>query len=233
MSTDHDEADLGMMQLADSFFPAGMYTTSSGLESLFYSGRKLKADELHELIRVFVEFQMGPADCTALYGAYDCAAKADLAGLIEVDRTIHSMKLVQEIRNASARSGTQLLRCVNSFVKDSQLLNNYAESIKIGKAFGAYPVALAVASHVFSIPKRKAALMLLYSFSISIVGAALRLGMLQHFEGQQVIHELKPTILKTVETNIGRPLGGIWQFAPQIDIFQMAHERMSSKMFIT
>ena len=233
MSTDHDEADLGMMQLADSFFPAGMYTTSSGLESLFYSGRKLKADELRELIRVFVEFQMGPADCTALSCAYDCAAKADLAGLIEVDRTIHSMKLVQEIRNASARSGTQLLRCVNSFVKDNQLLNNYAELIKIGKAFGAYPVALAVASHVFSIPKRKAALMLLYSFSISIVGAALRLGMLQHFEGQQVIHELKPTILKTVEINIGRPLGGIWQFAPQIDIFQMAHERMSSKMFIT
>ena len=33
--------EISMMQLGDSFFPTGMYTTSSGLESLFYN-RKIK-----------------------------------------------------------------------------------------------------------------------------------------------------------------------------------------------
>jgi urease accessory protein len=92
---------------------------------------------------------------------------------------------------------------------------------------------LAVAANAFLIPKRKAALIMLYSFSVSIVGAALRLGMLQHFDGQKVIDQLKPSILKVIKENINRPLEGMWQFAPSIDIIQISHERMNSKMFIT
>jgi urease accessory protein len=68
---------------------------------------------------------------------------------------------------------------------------------------------------------------------VSIVGAALRLGIVQHFEGQRIIHQLKPNILKTVKSNINRPLSSMWQFAPDIDIIQITHERMGSKMFIT
>ena len=75
--------------------------------------------------------------------------------------------------------------------------------------------------------------MMLYTFSVSIVGAALRLGMLQHFDGQRIIHELKPTILDTMIKNIDRPLISMWQFAPETDIIQISHEKLDSKMFIT
>jgi urease accessory protein len=75
--------------------------------------------------------------------------------------------------------------------------------------------------------------MMLYSFTVSIIGAALRLGMLQHFEGQKLIHQLKPSILAAVANNINRPLSSIWQFTPGIDILQISHELMPSKMFIT
>lgn len=229
-----DIADIGMMQLSDSFFPSGMYTTSSGLEAIFYSERKkMKADELRDLIKVFLEYQIGPADCTALGNAYERASRSDLKELLEVDNTIHAMKLVKEIREASSRSGTQMLRCIHSFIQSNKILDNYLAALKEGKGYGPYPVALAVAANVFSIPKRKAGNMMLYSFSVSIVGAALRLGMLQHFDGQKIIDELKPIISKTVESFINRPMDGIWQFAPQLDIIQITHERMNSKMFIT
>ena len=51
MSTDDsstiiDAADLSMLQLSDSFFPTGMYSMSNGLEAIFYSGKKMKAEEL-------------------------------------------------------------------------------------------------------------------------------------------------------------------------------------------
>ncbi|MEO9364197.1 MAG: urease accessory UreF family protein [Nitrososphaera sp.] len=239
MSTEEstDAADLSMLQLADSFFPTGMYTMSSGLEAIFYSGsrknNKMNAAELRDLIKIFLEQQIGPADCTALGNAYEHASASNLPLLLEVDDTIVAMRLVQEIRSASIRSGTQLVKCVHSFVPDSKILADYAEAIKDGRAQGPYPVALAVAASALAIPKRKAGMMLLYSFSVSIIAAALRLGMLQHFDGQKIIDELKPTIAKTVESFIDRPLDGIWQFAPQIDIIQIEHERMSSKMFIT
>ncbi|HKY10784.1 MAG TPA: urease accessory UreF family protein [Nitrososphaera sp.] len=237
MSTDDDAtmdaADLSMMQLSDSFFPTGMYSMSNGLEAIFYSGKKkIKADELRELVKTYLEYQIGPADCTALGNAYEHAARSNLLKLLEVDRAIFSMKLVQEIRDASIRSGTQLVRCIRSF-SDNKILGQYDDAIRGGQAFGPYPVALAVAANAFLIPKEKAALVMLYSFSVSIVGAALRLGMLQHFDGQKVIDELKPTIVKVTKANINRPIEGIWQFAPSIDIIQISHERMNSKMFIT
>jgi urease accessory protein len=235
MSTDDaikDMADLSMMQLSDSFFPTGMYSMSNGLEAIFYSGKKMKSEELRELVKTYLEYQIGPADCTALGNAYEYASRSSLSKLLEVDRAIFSIKLVQEIRDASIRSGTQLVRCIRSF-SDNKILGQYEDAIRGGKAFGPYPAALAVAANAFLIPKEKAALMMLYSFSVSIVGAALRLGMLQHFDGQKVIDELKPTIVKVTKANINRPIEGLWQFAPSIDVIQIAHERMNSKMFIT
>jgi urease accessory protein len=225
--------EISILQLSDSFFPTGMYATSSGLEALFYSKKIKHVNELRDLIKVYVEHQIGPTDCTALGNSYEYAKRSDLERLIEVDQTIFSMKLIQEIRETSTRSGTQLLRCMSYFITDNELLNKYQEAIKNRQASGVYPVALAVASSTLNIPKRKAGLMMIYAFSVSIVGAALRLGMLQHFDGQRIIHELKPDILETVNNNIDRPLMSMWQFAPGIDIVQIAHERMGSKMFIT
>jgi urease accessory protein len=225
--------EISILQLSDSFFPTGMYATSNGLEALFYSKKIKHANELRDLIKVYVEHQIGPTDCTALGNSYEYAKGSDLERLIEVDQTIFSMKLIKEIRETSTRSGTQLLRCLSYFITDNELLNRYQEAIKNRQASGVYPVALAIASSTLNIPKRKAGLMMVYTFSVSIVGAALRLGMLQHFDGQRIIHELKPNILETVNNNIDRPLTSMWQFAPGIDIFQITHERMGSKMFIT
>ena len=75
--------------------------------------------------------------------------------------------------------------------------------------------------------------MLLYGFTVSMVGAALRMGIIQHYEGQEIIHNLKPSILLSIKSNIDRPITGMWQFAPALDIIQIDHENMSSKMFIT
>lgn len=226
--------DLGMLQLSDSFFPSGLYTTSSGLEALYYSTRKItNADGLYDLIKVYLEHQIGPADCTALGNSYEQVQRKDLKKLVEIDNLLFSMKLIEEVRNASVRSGTQILRCVGSFITDNDILNQYQREISEKRASGVYPVAFAVTSHALGIPRQKAALIMLYGFSVSMIGAALRLGILQHFDGQKIIHMLKPTILESVCNNINRPLTSMWQFAPDIDLIQISHECMSSKMFIT
>jgi urease accessory protein len=120
-----------------------------------------------------------------------------------------------------------------SFAKDIDLTSSYYSSIKNKQASGVYPVALALASNDLGIKKEQACLILLYGFTVSIVGAALRLGILQHLEGQQIIHKLKPIILSVINNNINRHYSHLWQFSPGIDLVQMKHEQMDSKMFIT
>lgn len=225
--------EISMLQLGDSFFPTGMYTTSSGLETLFYDKRIKSKKEIFEFITVCLTYQIGPADCAALSNAYEFAKEGNLTKIIEIDQILFSMKLVKEIRDASTRSGTQLLNCLLSFVKDNDLISSYYNSIKNKTAKGVYPVALAVASNGLGIKKERACLILLYGFTVSIVGAALRLGILQHLEGQQIIHELKPIMTLVINNNINRHYSHLWQFSPGIDLVQMKHERMDSKMFIT
>jgi urease accessory protein len=219
------------MQLSDSFFPTGMYTMSNGLEMLFYQNKIRNAKQLEMLIESCIKMQIGVADCVALGNAMDAVSKSDMKSVIEIDQTLYAMKLVKEIREASVRSGVQLLNCMNSFTTNS-LLNKYKKSVKNGRATGIYPVALGVVSSISGISKINAAQMLLYSFSVSFVGAALRLGIIDHNEGQRIINALKPTILEASQ-NVNEPMQAIWQFFPVLDIAQMMHERIENKMFVT
>jgi urease accessory protein len=227
------EFEINMLQLSDSFFPTGMYSTSSGLETFFYQKRIRNASELQQLLKVYIENQIGPADCVALGNSIDCTRVPNLQMLIKVDQKLFSMKLVKEIRDVSVRSGTQLLKCISMILPDNKILRDYQEAIVQGEASGIYPVALGLTCALFNIPKRKAGLVLIYSFAVSVIGAALRLGMINHFEGQKIVNELKPVMLSTVMKNVDRQLLDMWQFAPEIDTTQIIHEQSERRMFIS
>lgn len=65
MNTKISTGDLSFLQLADSFFPTGLYSTSNGLEALYYT-KKVKPKGIEKLVELFLQQQVGPLDCTAL-----------------------------------------------------------------------------------------------------------------------------------------------------------------------
>ena len=232
MDIDLNQKEISILQLSDSFFPTGLYATSNGLEFLAQE-KRLTGKDLSQFISIYLNQIIGPSDCTALGNAYESCKKKDIAILLQIDEYMYHMRLIEETRTASVRSGNQLLKCVISFSKSKKILKEYQNAINKGKATGIYPISFGVVTASLDIPKKNAGIMFLYGFTVSIVGAALRLGILQHFEGQKIIHDLGPVILQTVLENIDRPFENIWQFAPGLDILQMQHEAMNSKMFIT
>ena len=231
MNIDYSE-ELGVMQLSDSFFPSGMFATSNGIERLFLGKKISTVEELTEITRVFITQQMAPLDGVALADVYKFAKNNDFEKILEVDEIVYSMKTIKEIREASIRSGIQTLRCISE-IKQNDLLDQYSLAIKDKKAYGIYPVSFAISCIALGISKEKSILMMMYGFVVSVVGSALRLGMIQHFEGQKIIHNLKPIISDSIIQNQNRTYHEMWQFAPQVDIIQMSHEKMDSKMFIT
>ena len=233
MSIDEIEQELGVMQLSDSFFPTGIFTTSNGLEFLFKERKIQGMEDLIEMIKTNLIQQIGPSDCVALANVFDSVNKHDFDKVIEADSIIFATKPIKEIRDASARSGIQLIRCVSEFVKDDKILNQYQKNIIKNKVRGVFPVAFAICCNALKIKKEKSMMMMMYGFTVGIVGAALRLGLIQHFEGQKIIHSIKPIISKAIKEYSNKSLLEMWQFAPQIDIIQMSHEKMDSKMFIT
>ena len=233
MNIDEIEQELGVMQLSDSFFPTGIYATSNGLEFLFTKKKIQGIEDLINMIKVNITQQIGPSDCVALVDVFDSANRYDFDRIIKADNIVFATKSIKEIRDASVRSGIQLIKCVTEFVKDDKILNHYQSNIIKNKAYGVFPVAFAVCCNALKIKKEKSMMMLLYGFTVGIVGAALRLGLIQHLEGQKIIHNIKPIISQTIKEYSNKSFSEMWQFSPQIDIAQMSHEKMDSKMFIT
>jgi urease accessory protein len=218
-----------MMQLADSLFPSGMFGLSGGLESFVKSGKIMEAKGVLEFIRQQIKFQILPCDCTVLQACFDAAARGDLAGIIDADSMYYSLKLVAEVRTASTRSGTQLLRTLAGISRDT-LAKKFQRMVTKGKSPGTYPACLAVAAFALDIPRESAVRMMLYSYCASVVGSAIRLGTISHFDGQEILTALASDVNSCEPTN---RLGEIWQLNPLAEILQMRHEQDEFRMFIT
>ena len=74
---------------------------------------------------------------------------------------------------------------------------------------------------------------MMYGFCVSVTGAALRLGIIDHIQSQKILHRIKPTIQTTLEKYTNTKIQNCWQFSPKYDLTQMTHEKKFSKMFIT
>lgn len=225
--------DLDMMQLSDSLFPAGAFAMSNGLEGMHASGKIRTPKELAGYMATCIRQQIGTCDCVVLLSACKSASSADMEGIATLDGICFAAKTIRESRDASCRSGNQMLKCVAGLCPDDVILGSYAGRVRDGALTGVHPVSLAVCCNALGIGAEKAALVMLYGFASSTVGAALRLGIIQHLEGQSIIHGLKPLMTGIAKSAAGTPVRDIWQFAPLAEICQMAHERSEYKMFIT
>ena len=226
-----DDWYVSMVQLCDSMFPAGVFAMSNGIESMQQAGQIKSATDLENLNAMYIQQQVGPADCVAAVASYDCALNIDMDGILRLDHTLMAQRLVQEPREASGRSGAQMCRCVAEFLGSESVPSRYLKEVQMKRASGAYPVAFGICCQSLDIPRERVPLMLLYGFVAGNMGAALRLGIINHYESQCIIHKLKPIIVQAAQRSC--TAGMIWQFCPQAEIIQMSHENLDSKMFIT
>lgn len=225
-----------LMQLADSFFPSGMFGLSNGLESLVKHDRIKNEQGVLNFIEQQIEFQLVPCDCMVFLIAMEAARNENIEELVEADNRFYSMKLIREVRNTSVRSGSQILNCIIQMSSDknkSKIAKDFQKKIISNETVGTYPVCLGITVNLLGIPTKSGIRMMLYSFSQSIIAAAIRLGIIEHISGQKILTILSDKI-NNISTNIQKEsLNNLWQLTPLTDIFQMIHEHNNSKMFIT
>src|SRR4029079_13162242 len=99
----NNEYEFHLMQLADSFFPSGMFGMSGGLESFVKNGRIRNGSDVLRFVRQQLQFQIAPCDCSVFLTVMDSAKKGDIERAIAADNRCYSIKLVREVRIASAR----------------------------------------------------------------------------------------------------------------------------------
>lgn len=235
MNTDKE---FQIMQLADSFFPSGMFSMSSGLESLFQHNIVTSGEQIQDFIIEQIEFQLIPCECSILALTMDAVKNNDLPQILRIDNKLFSMKLTKDVRNSLVRSGKQVFNCLMYVLNDSNqknyLLKQFKSKIEKNETPCTYPVAIGIYSQYFDIPLQSAMNILLYSFCSSIVSAGIRLGIVQHLDAQKILGLLSEPVSVLITNKIQKEmLTDIWQLTPLTEIHQMYHEHNESRMFIT
>ena len=240
--------EFSLMQLADSFFPYGNFALSGGLEALVKSERIKSIKDIHRFLENQLHLQLEPCDCIILSLGYDAAQKLDLTEITNLDNLFFSTKIVETVRTSSIRSGLQFLDCVTTMVTESkELANNrlhqrskalkfanmFRNKIKNKDARGTFPVCLSISANILGIPKLSTIRIFLYTYIASVVGAAVRMGIIQHVSAQSITSSLREECDLISKSVMRKATHDVWQSIPLVEILQMNHEKDDLRMFIT
>ena len=224
---------LTALQLADSFFPSGMYAHSQGLESMVSRQWVANADDVEQYLRNLLIRSALPSDGVAALNAHAAAGEGDLDTLADIDRHLHAMKLPEELRLASRHSGRRILDESASVLADDadSTVRGFRRSVADGDAPGTGAVALAVVADAAGIDAGTALMMFVHSFAVGVLGAAQRLLPLTHSEAQLILHRLHGPATELAKQLEDRHWRDMTAFTPQADIAAMLHEHDEIKMF--
>lgn len=214
------------LQLSDSFFPVGAFAYSDGLETAATRGEVHDAASLREWMDHFLDDVFVPCEGLALVKGMCALIAGDTDSLAALDEELNALRPATSIRAASAGVGKRLISLYSSICGDDGF-TEFSRNLPHGNASLAYA---AVFFHR-GIAERDAVLAFGYSRLSGIVSAALRLISIGHQQGQvlltQTIRRL-PDAADRIMQEIDEPLRS---FNPALDIRQMNHQYVYSRLF--
>jgi urease accessory protein len=222
-----DAGLLAALQLGDSLFPSGGFTLSHGLETLAERGLIRDAATLHDWIATVVRRQVAPSDGVAAAAVWQ--AGDDLALVSEIDRYLLASKLAREPREASVRTGRQMLATLSTIAGGT--CARYRREELAGRAPGLQPIVLGLAGRQLGLGRRETVLLLLHLFAGGCLGAALRLVEVDDVEAQHVRLALAPTLSTAADEALAISWREMHASAVQTELMMMLHERSTMRLF--
>lgn len=217
------------LQLADSFFPSGMFTQSHGLERFVETGL-VGAERLEPLFHSYVLHMAATADALAARWVVRAASAHNYELVEQLDRRLEATKLSSEARTASRRCGGRML-LLGAELFGGALLPEYARRASAGQVPGHQSVALALLAAASGLDEEAAVQVELHTFAVSLVSAAVRLGALDHINGQRLLLGMRPVLAEAAALGAKRHWRDMGGFAPAIELAQFQHRFGEMHMF--
>lgn len=221
------ESLLVALQLGDSLFPSGGFTLSHGLETLAERGLVHDARTLQAWITSSVRWQVATSDGVAAAAAW--SAGDDLNVVAEIDHYLLATKLAREPREASIRTGRQMLATLSTIAGGT--VSEYRREVLTGSAPGLQPIGLGLAGRQLGLGRRETVLLLLHLHVAGCLGAALRLVDVDDVEAQRIRLAIAPVVAEAADDALATPWKEMYACAVQTELMTMIHERATMRLF--
>jgi urease accessory protein len=221
-----EEQILTLLQHGDSFFPSGAVSFSWGLEMLKNDQIITSINDVDHFIENQLIERWGPFERVVLAHTYEHAD--NIEQVIVIDNLVECMTLASELRDGSKRLGSALLTTYQQL--NNATANRYLKLTYEDKALGHLPIAQALVWSSLGLSRSSVLMLSAYNFCVSVLGAALRLGMVGHIDCQKSLTKSQQLITEILTWPIPA-IEEIHAFTPFADIASMRHEHSDTRLF--
>ena len=223
---------LHLLHLCDPALPVGGFSHSGGLETYTQAGVVHNKETAGLFTRQQLSTNIFYNDAALASLAYDAASTNDIDELIRLEQLCTAIKLPLEMRNASLKLGTRLLK-IFSYRQDSALLHQYGHLVKTQVGVGHYCIAFGVIAHTLLIQKADALTGFYYNTAAGFITNAVKLVPLGQQDGQNLLMELFPLIKELVAKTMSPDEDKIGLCCAAFDIRSMQHEHLYSRLYMS
>lgn len=220
------------LQLLDSALPIGAFSHSFGLETLVQEGRVRTPDDLRAFCQSALHCVWAPFDAMAIKAVYLWANPEQFERLWAFDGLLHVARAASETREGTRKIGKRLLGLGRALHPDLDW-EPLSRAVAEGKCVGAHSTVHGWACHGLGVPLDEAAMGFLFGCLNASVSGAVRAMRLGQTDGQKIIAALAPEIGRAWAQVESREPEDFAAGAPLLEIAQMRHERLYSRLFMS
>jgi urease accessory protein len=223
---------LSLLQLSDPTLPIGGYAHSAGLETYVQQGIVKDIATAKEFLTEMLSQNIRHTDAAFVSLAYDAASQQDIGRLLSLDEECTAVKLPREIRQASQKLGTRLIKIFQPLCNDAIALA-YKEAIHQHKALGHYCIAFGIYAHALKISKQEALTGFYYNAAAGMVTNCVKLIPLGQLDGQSILFSMQALITNLAEDSMSPDTDLIGLCCTGFDIRCMQHEQLYSRLYMS
>ena len=212
---------ISLLHIADPTLPIGGYSHSNGLETYVQKGLVNSTETAALFLNNMLSSSILHNDAAYVRLAYEAMKEKDsYERIVVLDEECSAMKSPREIREASHKLGTRLLKI---FIEEGQkcdFLTKFGDYVTKNISVGNFPLEEAITAFYFST-------------ATGMVTNAVKLVPLGQLEGQKILFEVKRNIPSWVEKTMNLEEDKIGLSNVGFDLRSMQHERLYSRLYMS
>lgn len=223
---------IALLQLSDPTLPIGGFSHSAGLETYVQLGLVKDKATAKDFIVAQLEQNILYTDAALVSLAFSATEEKDAETLVELSHLCTAVKMPREMREASQKLGTRLLKIFLPLCRDP-FVTTYKNAIENSGAAMHYPIVFGLIAAVLELSREDCLTGFFYNCAAGLVTNSVKLIPLGQQDGQQILFSIQPLIKSLVAQSLRPDKEKIGLCCAGFDIRSMQHEQLYSRLYMS